>query len=203
MNLYTLLQRRAHSENPIRVGIIGAGKFGTMFLSQARLTPGMQVVGIAELDPEKAREACRKTGWPPESISACSTTGAINDAARADKTALTQDSSALIEAELNVILEITGVPEAGSIHAWKALGAGKHVVMVNVEADCLVGPAIRKKADEAGRVYSMAYGDQPALILDQIEWARAGAFRNISTCLPPTPTSSFPSSAKRWGCWEQ
>jgi len=172
MNLYTLLQQRAHSGNPIRAGIIGAGKFGTMFLSQARLTPGMQIVGIAELNPEKAREACRKTGWPPESISACSTTGAINDAARAGKTALTQDASALIEADLDVILEITGVPEAGSIHAWKALEAGKHVVMVNVEADCLVGPAIRKKADEAGRVYSMAYGDQPALILEQIDWAR-------------------------------
>lgn len=173
MNLYTLLQQRAQSGNPIKAGIIGAGKFGTMFLSQARLMPGMQIVGIAELDPEKARQACLRTGWPAGSLSVCNSTAAINDAALADRTALTEDAFALIEADLDVILEITGVPEAGSIHAWKALEAGKHVVMVNVEADCLVGPAIRKKADEVGRIYSMAYGDQPALIAEQIDWARA------------------------------
>ena len=173
MNLYTRLQQRAQSGNPVRAGIIGAGKFGSMFLSQARLMPGIQIVGIAELDPEKARQACLKTGWPAGSLRVCNSTGAINGAALADRTALTEDAFALIEADLDVILEITGVPEAGSIHAWKALEAGKHVVMVNVEADCLVGPAIRKKADEVGRIYSMAYGDQPALIAEQIDWARA------------------------------
>ncbi len=173
MGLYTLLEQRAQSGNPIKLGIIGAGKFGAMFLSQARLTPGMQVVGIAELDLEKARKACLRTGWPAEALRVSNNRAAIDDAARAGKTALTEDASALIDAELDVILEVTGVPEAGAIHAWKCFEAGKHVVMVNVEADCLVGPALRKKAEEVGRVYSMAYGDQPALIAEQIDWARS------------------------------
>lgn len=173
MSLYTLLEQRAQSGNPIKVGIIGAGKFGAMFLSQARLTPGMHVVGIAELNLEKARQACLRTGWPAEVLRVSNTRAAIDDAARAGKTALTEDAAALIGADLDVILEVTGVPEAGAIHAWKAFEAGKHVVMVNVEADCLLGPALRKKAEEVGRVYSMAYGDQPALIAEQIDWARS------------------------------
>jgi len=172
MGLYTLLEQRAQSGNPIKVGIIGAGKFGAMFLSQARLTPGMQVVGIAELDLEKARQACLRTGWPADALRVSNDRSAIDDTVRAGKTALTEDAAALIDTDLDVILEITGVPEAGAIHAWKALEAGKHVVMVNVEADCLLGPALRKKAEEVGRVYSMAYGDQPALIAEQIDWAR-------------------------------
>jgi predicted homoserine dehydrogenase-like protein len=133
----------------------------------------MQVVGIADLDLEKARQACLRTGWPSDALRVSNNRAAIDDAARAGKTALTEDAAALIDTDLDVILEVTGVPEAGTIHAWKALEAGKHVVMVNVEADCLLGPALRKKADEVGRVYSMAYGDQPALIAEQIDWARS------------------------------
>ncbi|MDD5082827.1 MAG: Gfo/Idh/MocA family oxidoreductase, partial [Dehalococcoidales bacterium] len=173
MNLYRLLQQRAQAGRPIKIGVIGAGKFSTMFLSQARLTPGMQLVGIAELLPEKARQACRKTGWPEEVLSFGDSAAAINDGARKGKVTLTQDADQLIRADLDIVLEITGVPEAGAYHAWQALEHGKHVVMVNVEADSLLGPGLRKKADEKGLVYSMAYGDQPALIAEQIDWARA------------------------------
>jgi len=143
-----------------------------MFLAQARLTPGMQLVGIAELDPEKARQACLRTGWPEEMLSFGDSTAAINDGARRGKTILTGDSDQLLQADLDIILEITGVPEAGAYHAWNALEAGKHVVMVNVEADALLGAALREKADEKGLVYSMAYGDQPALICELVDWAR-------------------------------
>ncbi len=173
MNLYTLLQKRMKNEEPVRVGVIGAGKFASMFISQARFTPGLQIVGIADLDVKKAKEACKRTGWPEEALTFENATGAINGAAGKNKIALTEDAMALIEADLDVILEITGVPEAGATHAWHALEAGKHVVMVNVEADCLLGPAMRKKAEKTGRVYSMAYGDQPALIAEQVDWARA------------------------------
>ncbi len=172
MNLYRLLQQRAEAGRLIRLGVIGAGKFSTMFLAQARLTPGMQLVGIAELDPEKARQACLRTGWPEEMLSFGDSTAAINDGARRGKTILTSDSDRLLQADLDIILEITGVPEAGAYHAWNALEAGKHVVMVNVEADALLGAALREKADEKGLVYSMAYGDQPALICELVDWAR-------------------------------
>ena len=173
MNLFTLLQQRDNNDNPIRVGVIGAGKFSSMFLSQARLTPGMKIVGIAELNIEKAVEACVKTGWPREVFSVETSADAINDTFQKGKTALTEDAMALIAADIDVIMEITGVPEAGAIHAYNSLDAGKHVIMVNVEADCLVGPALRKKADQAGCIYSMAYGDQPALIAEQLDWAWA------------------------------
>jgi len=173
MNLYRMLQARAGEERPVRVGVIGAGKFSSMFLSQARLTPGIQLVGIAELDPEKARQACLRTGWPAEALVFGSSTASVADGAARGKIVITGDARQLIEAPLDVILEITGVPEAGAQHAWRALENGKHVVMVNVEADALVGPMLQRKAEQVGRVYSMAYGDQPALIAEQIDWARA------------------------------
>ena len=173
MNLYRMLKDRADEGKPVRVGVIGAGKFSSMFLSQARLTPGIQLVGIAELDPEKARQACLRTGWPAEALAFGSSAASIADGAADGKTVITGDARQLIEAPLDVILEITGVPEAGAEHAWQALENGKHVVMVNVEADSLLGPMLQKKAEQAGRVYSMAYGDQPALIAEQIDWARA------------------------------
>jgi len=157
----------------VRVGVIGAGKFSSMFLSQARLTPGIHLVGVAELDPDKAKQACLRTGWPPEALIFGSSTASISDGAAAGKTVITGDARQLIEAPLDVILEITGAPEAGAQHAWRALENGKHVVMVNVEADALLGPMLQRKAEQAGRVYSMAYGDQPALIAEQIDWARA------------------------------
>jgi predicted homoserine dehydrogenase-like protein len=173
MNLYRLLRARTEEGKPVRVGVIGAGKFSSMFLSQARLTPGIQLVGIAELDPEKARQACLRTGWPKEALVFGTSIGAIEEGARQGKTVITGDTRQLIAARLDVIVEITGVPEAGAQHAWQALESGKHVVMVNVEADSLLGPALQKKAEQAGLVYSMAYGDQPALIAELIDWARA------------------------------
>lgn len=173
MNLYRLLQVRAKEGRPVRIGVIGAGKFSSMFLSQARLTPGMQLVGIADLDPDKARQACLRTGWAQNALAFGKSTAAIEDGAAQGKTVITDDARKLIEARLDVIVEITGVPEAGAQHAWQALEAGSHVIMVNVEADALLGPVLARKAEQSGLVYSMAYGDQPALIAEQIDWARA------------------------------
>jgi len=172
MNFYTLLSKRAADGQPVRIGVVGAGKFASMFLSQAFMTPGFQIVGIADIDPEKARQACLKTGWVESRLAFAETSDAINDAARAGRMAITPDAIALIEAELDIVLEITGIPEVGTVHALKAFECGKHIVMVNVEADCLLGPILRQRADAAGCVYSMAYGDQPALISEQVDWAR-------------------------------
>jgi predicted homoserine dehydrogenase-like protein len=172
MNFYTQLSKRAADGQPVRIGVVGAGKFASMFLSQAFVTPGFQIVGVADIDPEKARQACLKTGWTENRLAFAETSDVINDTARAGRMAITPDAIALIEAELDIVLEITGIPEAGTIHALKAFECGKHVVMVNVEADCLLRPILRQRADTAGCVYSMAYGDQPALIAEQVDWAR-------------------------------
>ncbi len=174
MNLSRMLAARAAEGRPVRVGLIGAGKFGTMFLAQARLTTGLHVVAIADLDIARARQACLRAGWEAERLRAAGPgAGAVTDAARERRTALTDRSADLIAADLEVVVEATGIPEVGIRHALAAFDAGRHVVMVTVEADALVGPALRARADRAGVVYSLAYGDQPALICEMVDWARA------------------------------
>jgi predicted homoserine dehydrogenase-like protein len=173
MNLYRLLSQRAEDGRPVRVGLIGAGKFGTMFLSQARFTPGLHVLGIADLQPERARRFMRDAGWPDEQMAARD----LDDARSSGRTHLTDDSAALIEASgLDVVVEATGDPGAGTRHALAAIEHGRHLVMVNVETDVLVGPALAARARQAGLVYSLAYGDQPALICEMVDWARASGF---------------------------
>lgn len=166
MNLSTLLRARAAEGRPVRAGLIGAGKFGSMFLAQVPTTPGLEVTAIADLDPERARAAMETVGW---------------DAARTGRTAILEDGGALAARDdVDVVIDATGHPEAGILHARAAIAAGKHVVMVNVEADVLAGPLLAEEARAAGVVYSMAYGDQPALIAELVDWARATGFRVVA-----------------------
>jgi predicted homoserine dehydrogenase-like protein len=162
MSLYRLLQRRAAAGRPVRVGLIGAGKFGSMFLNQVPTMHGLEVSVIADLDPERARNACRTIGW---------------DAARIARTAfVTSGAEACTDPAVEVIVEATGSPPAGIAHARTAVAAGKHIVMVNVEADVLAGPLLAGEARAGGVVYSLAYGDQPALTCELVDWARACGF---------------------------
>jgi predicted homoserine dehydrogenase-like protein len=173
MNLYRMLLKRAEEKSPIRIGLIGAGKFGTMFLAQSRRTPGMQILGIADLNVERARQACRGTGWPAEQFAAPSFAEALKSGA----THLTDDAMALIAADgLDVVIEATGIPAAGTKHALAAIAHKRHIIMVCVEADVLTGPLLAKRAAEAGVIYSLAYGDQPAIICELVDWARACGF---------------------------
>jgi len=168
MNLHTMLGKRAENRNPIRVGLIGAGKFGTMYLSQAARTQGVQIMAIADLDPDRARAACARVGGLDPSAAT------FEDARIRGKTHLTADSMALVAADgIEVVIDATGSPAAGIAHALACCEHGKHIVMVNVEADVLAGPLLAERARQAGIVYSMAYGDQPALIHEQVDWARA------------------------------
>ncbi len=179
MSLFKALQRREAAGRPIQIGVIGAGTFGEMFLSQARLTPGMRVAGVADLDVKKAGEACRDAGWPAGAVSRGDTARSTNDGAAAGKLVLTEDPEALIGAELDVVVEATGKAEAGAQHARAAIEQEKHVVMVNIEADALVGPALAKRAAEKGVVYSLAYGDQPAIIHEMVDWARTAGLEVV------------------------
>jgi predicted homoserine dehydrogenase-like protein len=173
MNLYRLLSERAEAGRPVRVGLIGAGKFGTMFLAQARRTLGLHVLGIADLNLERARQACRSTGWAEAAYAAKSFEAALSTGA----THLTDSAEALIGADgLEVVVEATGDPRIGIRHCLKAIAAGRHIVMVNVEADAVAGPLLARKARAAGVIYSLAYGDQPALIAEHVDWARACGF---------------------------
>jgi predicted homoserine dehydrogenase-like protein len=176
MNLFHLLSRRAEAGRPIRVGVIGGGKFGTMFLAQARLTPGLHVLGVADLKPERARASLLGAGWPEEQLDAPDCGAAL----ASGRTYLTDDAMDLIGASgLEVLVEATGDPRAGVRHALAALEHGRHLVMVNVETDVLVGPLLAAQAAKAGLVYSLAYGDQPALICELVDWARACGFEVV------------------------
>ena len=176
MSVQNLLLKRAEEHNPIRVGMIGAGRYGAMYLAQSQFIPGIDIVAIADLDPDKAKKNLLRAGWAEDSITAAKSTGEINDAAKRGKVSLTTDADTLIQSELDVVIEVTGTVEAASRHAWHALDAGKHVVMVSTEADALVGVALQDKAKERGVVYSFGYGDEPAELCEMIDWARTCGF---------------------------
>ncbi len=177
MNLHALLLQRAEAGKPLRVGLIGAGKFGAMFLSQARRMPGIHILGIADLAPQRARDALALVGWPGESYAAKS----LDDALSRGSTFIGDDAQDLIRhPALDVVIDATGNPPAGITHARAAIAQGKHIVMVNVEADALAGPLLAREARKAGVVYSLAYGDQPALIAEQVDWARACGFEVVA-----------------------
>src|SRR5881628_792815 len=177
MNLYRMLLERAAKGNPLRVGLIGAGKFGAMYLAQAKHTPGVHIVGIADLAPDRARASLARSGWQQERYAAAS----FAAAAKSGTTHITDDASALISAaEIDIVIDATGNPAAGIRHALACCAQRKHIVMVNVEADALAGPLLSRRAREAGVVYSLAYGDQPALICEMVDWCRAAGFEVVA-----------------------
>jgi len=177
MNLHRLLLQRAAEGRPLRVGLIGAGKFGSMYLAQAKHTTGIHVTGIADLAPDRARASLARTGWTPERFAAQS----LAAAAKSGTTFVTDDAAALIAApEVEIVIDATGSPAAGIRHVLACCAHGKHIVMVNVEADALAGPLLARRAREAGIVYSLAYGDQPALICEMVDWCRAAGFEVVA-----------------------
>ncbi|MSQ65296.1 MAG: flagellar biosynthesis protein FlgA [Limnohabitans sp.] len=173
MSLYQQLQKRAADNKPVRVALIGAGKFGAMYLAQVPRTPGVHLVGIADLSIDNARANLARVGWPAHQASAKS----LDDAFKQGLTFLTQDWQALVSHPLvDVVVECTGNPTAAVEHCLAAFAHGKHVVNVTVEADAFCGPLLARKAADAGLVYSLAFGDQPALICDLVDWARTCGF---------------------------
>src|SRR5262249_27643341 len=128
--------------------------------------PGVEIAVIADLDPDRAKNACRTVGW---------------DEPRITRTAFVAFGVEACEyPQVEVVVEATGSPPAGIAHARAAIGAGKHIVMVNVEADVLAGPLLVEEARVKGVVYSLAYGDQPALTCEIIDWARACGFEVVA-----------------------
>src|SRR5271168_2371883 len=162
MNLHAMLAARVDAGRPVRVGLIGAGKFGSMFLAQVPSIAGLDVALICDRDVERAKLACKTVGW---------------DAGRIARTRFSDTGrDACIDERIEVVIEATGDPAAGIAHALEAIAARKPIVMVNVEADALAGAYLARKAREAGVIYSLAYGDQPALIAEMVDWARAAGF---------------------------
>jgi len=201
MNLYSKLQQRDSDGRPLRLGLIGAGKFAAMYLSQVQKTPGVHLVGIADIAPDKARTNLDRVGWQSERYSANS----LDVACTEGTTHVDDDWRALVShPQIDIIVEATGHPVAAVDHAMYAFEQGKHVVMVTVEADAFCGPLLARKAQQAGVVYSLAYGDQPALICDLVDWARAAGFNVVAAgrghkWLPAYAQSTPETVWEHWG----
>ena len=177
MNLHHLLMERNQEMGPLRVGLIGAGKFGSMYLAQAVSTAGIHVAAIADLAPARAVEALRRTGWREGQGKASS----LGEAFAKRTTFITDDAHAMIaDPGIDAVIDATGNPAAGIAHVLSCCRHGKNIIMVNVEADALAGPLLARRAREAGIVYSLAYGDQPALICEMVDWARACGFTVVA-----------------------
>jgi len=205
MNLFTKLKQRAEQGNPIRVGLIGAGKFGSMFLSQVNRLGGIHLIGVADLSPENAKSNMAFVGWPAERYAAAS----LDEAAATGKTHVGDDWRALVaHPRIDVVIECTGAPTAAIDHVLESFRNGKHVINVTVEADAFCGPALAAKASEAGVIYSMAYGDQPALTCDLVDWARACGFSVVAAgrghkWLPSYRKSTPETVWDHWGITRQ
>jgi predicted homoserine dehydrogenase-like protein len=173
MNLFSKLKQREEQQKPLRIGLIGAGKFAAMYLAQVPRTPGVHLVAIADLSPANARTNLERVGWEPGRFDASS----VENALKGKNTFISDDWQALVaHPAIDIVIEATGHPVAAVEHILGAFKHGKHVVNVTVEADSFCGPLLAQKAKEAGVVYSLAYGDQPAIICDLVDWARAAGF---------------------------
>jgi predicted homoserine dehydrogenase-like protein len=175
------LRQREESGDRIKVGVIGAGFFGCQAIGQVSRIPGITTSVIADIHKEKAtRGFIRFAGRKPGEIVE------VNDAMTADRyidenvPVITTDSQVLIESDVDVILESTGVSEVAAKNAYAAINNKKNVVMATVEAECVVGPLFSKMAQEKGVVYSQAYGDQPSLICELYDWAISCGFRVVA-----------------------
>ena len=149
MSLYAKLVQRAAEGRPIRVGLIGAGKFGSMYLAQVPRTPGVHLAGIADLAPDAARANLARVGWLAEQTQAAS----LDAALKSGKTHIGDNWVALVRhPAIDVIVECTGHPIAAVDHCLEAFAHGKHVVNVTVEADAFCGPLLAQRAAQAGVV---------------------------------------------------
>ncbi|MEE2657132.1 MAG: hypothetical protein VX733_01430 [Candidatus Latescibacterota bacterium] len=182
MSLYShMLQQRQEQSNPIRVGVIGTGKFGGGLVVQLAQVPGMVTSVVADLDIDRARRALITSGAAEADVVAPTSVGELADAVRQGRPAAVDDSALLAGCQaLDVVVDATGVPDAGARHAVTAIDAGNHVIMVNIEADVTVGAALARRARSAGVVYSLVDGDQPGCIMEIVEWATSLGFEIVA-----------------------
>ena len=198
------LRQLEEAGKPIRVAIIGCGRFGSMMVAQIMRAPGMTVAVACDMVRQRAAEALKRGGYDLDRAASTGHASEANDAIRKGRPVVTDNVDVAIEAEVDVVVEATGNPDAGARHAFKTIMSGKHIVMVNVEADVLVGPVLKRMADRAGVVYSLAYGDQPAVIEELYDWAAGLGFEVVAAgkgtkYLPEYRKGTPDDALKRYG----
>jgi predicted homoserine dehydrogenase-like protein len=169
--MLNLPAKLADREEPIRTGVIGAGLFGTNLVDQLERAAGLEATAVADIEPEKGVETLVGAGVPREAVERVDGPDEADAVVANGRRAVLTDGVQLAATDVDVVVEATGVPAVGARHAYEAITAGTHVVMVTVEADTVVGPILATLARNRGVTYSMAYGDQPALIVELCDWA--------------------------------
>lgn len=175
------LLQRAEKQGPITIGLAGAGQMGTDIVVQVALMPGMRIGAISEVRPQAAIDAALLAGHDRSDIVQAPNAAAIDRAIEAGKIAVTEDLHALAAAgRIDVIIDATGNPNIGTLFALEVMKNGKHIVMLNVEADITIGRFLKEEARKAGVVYTGAAGDEPACTLEIIGFARSLGFNIIA-----------------------
>lgn len=175
------LLQRAEKQGPITIGLAGAGQMGTDIVVQVALMPGMRIGAISEVRPQAAIDAALLAGHDRSDIVQAGNAAAIDRAIEAGKIAVTEDLHALAAAgRVDVIIDATGNPNIGTLFALEVMKNGKHIVMLNVEADITIGRFLKEEARKAGVVYTGAAGDEPACTLEIIGFARSLGFNIIA-----------------------
>ncbi len=171
------LIERAKEQGPVTIGLAGAGQMGTDIVVQVALMPGLRIGAISEVRPQAAIDAALLAGHDRADIVEASSPAAIDAAIEAGKIAVTQDLAALAAAgRIDVIIDATGNPNIGTTFALEVMRNGKHIVMLNVEADITIGRFLKEEARKAGVVYTGAAGDEPACTLEIIGFAKSLGF---------------------------
>ncbi|MER9115971.1 homoserine dehydrogenase [Mesorhizobium sp. M0954] len=175
------LLQRAEQQGPITIGLAGAGQMGTDIVVQVALMPGMRIGAISEVRPQAAIDAALLAGHDRSDIVQAGNAAAIDRAIEAGKIAVTEDLHALAAAgRIDVIIDATGNPNIGTLFALEVMKNGKHIVMLNVEADITIGRFLKDEARKAGVVYTGAAGDEPACTLEIIGFAKSLGFNIIA-----------------------
>ena len=170
--IYQQLFNQVKEPAVVRAGLIGCGNFGAAIFTQGRLIPRLELKVVSDVNVEAARKAFRLAGVEDADIAVCDTPGQALWAMEAGKWVIVEDAMHLMSLPLHVIATATMVPEAGVKYAYEAIRHGKHVVMVDKEADCVCGPILKHLADRAGVVYTAEDGDQPSLTMGLVSWAQ-------------------------------
>ena len=174
------LAARAASGKTIRLGVIGSGEMGTDLVTQGSLMQGIEVVAISTRRPHTAREALTiafgDDARAAEVDSAAKATAAIE----AGKIAITSNELLVTNPLIDVVIDATGKPGVAADYDLMAMEHGKHLVMMNVEADVTIGPYLKKQADRLGVVYSVGAGDEPSSCMELIEFASVLGLRIVA-----------------------
>ena len=178
--MYKRLLALEEENMPLRVAVIGCGRFGSMVAAQVLRAPGMELSVVCDLDVQRALEVLRVSGRDFEDAMVTSKVGEANDVMSVGDIVVTGEPGVAVHSEVDVVVEATGNPDAGARHIYQAIMADRHVVNVTVEADVLVGHLLKGMADKAGVVYSLVYGDQPGNIDELYDWAVSTGFEVVA-----------------------